>query len=135
MSITPTAEHLQELRKKAVMALGHAARVYGEGGHADAYSIGLEAVNAITTYGHAQKAWHDAHSTGDTIWADPDPWADPKPEPAELHFSDDDKRVLVAMQAYDEARRGALHAENNPNALWRIITAADALREALGMMP
>jgi len=48
-------------------------------------------------------------------------------------FSEEDKKVLIAMDAYDEARAKALGAEMDTRVLWCIIVAADALREALGM--
>jgi hypothetical protein len=52
----------------------------------------------------------------------------------ELKFTEDDKKLIVLMAAYDEARQLS-GKESDVNALWRTIVAADAMRRHLGMMP
>lgn len=50
-------------------------------------------------------------------------------------FTEEDKKLIVLMDAYDKARADLLAKETNLHALWRVISAADAMREQLGMMP
>lgn len=51
----------------------------------------------------------------------------------ELEFTEDDKKLIDLMFAYDKARM-LLGEEGNLKALWRCIVAADAMRKQLGMM-
>lgn len=54
---------------------------------------------------------------------------------AGLEFSEDDKKLIGLMTAYDEARQQLLGKESDSAVLWRTIIAADAMRKQLGMMP
>ena len=54
---------------------------------------------------------------------------------SEPEFSEQDKALLVFMEIYDRERRRLIGKEYDVHALWRVITAADALRKRLGMVP
>lgn len=49
-------------------------------------------------------------------------------------FSDDDEKLIGLMITYDQARQHLLGREHDASTLWRTITAADKMREQLGMM-